>query len=177
MPKHPPFAIVIDQREKAPYSFSRIPAKASAKGEWLDIETVVGHLPEGDYAIQGAYQLAAVERKSLEDLYSTLGGHRDRFEREIIRLQEYKAAAVVIEADWLEIIRPQDFRQNWRSRLKPRSVYGTILSWGQRYPNVHWLAAGSRRLAEITTHTFLETAWRHHCDAQAQLEKETTHGF
>jgi len=158
-----PFQIVIDSREKAPYSFTNLPARASGRGKGLVVPVETKLLYAGDYSIVGEEISIACERKSLEDLFSTLGQNRARFEREIDRLQGYQVAAVVIEASWQEICRPRETRgEGWRSKLSPRSVWATIFSWSQKYPNVHWWTAGSRRLGEVMTFEILERFWREH---------------
>jgi ERCC4-type nuclease len=45
--------------------------------------------------VQGFADQIAVERKSLADLFGTLGQGRERFERELVRLSAHQYAAVV----------------------------------------------------------------------------------
>lgn len=146
------FAVVIDGREREPYRFIDMKAKNS-KGEAVPLlpNLEYGRLETGDYSVRGLEQLVAVERKSLADLYSTLGQDRDRFEREHERLAAMKTACVVIEADWDTIINhPPE-----RSQLNPQSVLGTFTSWYQRY-GVAWIAMPHRRAAECFTYRYLE---------------------
>lgn len=170
--------VAVDNREQAPYNFTRIPRPKAGRrkddGDWLNVMTETQHLKEGDYSIVGTDQLVAVERKSLQDLYGTLANGRDQFKAEIERLLPYETAAVVIEASWDEIIRPSHYHSEWRSRLEPRSVFGTILSWGGRYPNVHWYPCGDRRLAEITAYEILAKAWKRATGKIDELVKEKT---
>ena len=160
-----PFTILIDNREKAPYGFDNVPPARQPKlahGDQIKrliVPTRTMFLPAGDYGIEGMIQDVAVERKSLEDLYSTLGQNRERFEREIKKLNRYFVAAVIVEADLRQILRPAEFRPGWRSRLSPKSVYGTLLSWEQKYRNVHWHLVGSRRAGEMRTLHTLEKFW------------------
>ena len=46
----------------------------------------------------------AVERKSLEDVVSTVIRSRKRFTRALRRLSEYDAACVVVEADLQDVL-------------------------------------------------------------------------
>ena len=62
---------------------------------------------------------------------------------------------------------------NWQSRLNPRSVWGTIFSWGQRYPTIHWYTMGSRRLGELATFEILERFWRENHDETTLYNKRT----
>jgi DNA excision repair protein ERCC-4 len=150
-----PFAIVVDTREQAGYTFDGMPGRA---GEQIVVPVVSQGLKSGDYSIQGLEDRVAVERKSLQDAYGTFGQGRERFERELERLAEYEFAAVVIEATVQELWRPAEFVPDWRSRLSPRSVEGSIVAWSLRY-GVHFWAMGSRRAAEIRTFGVLRKFW------------------
>jgi len=67
--------IIIDSREQTPLQFTRLEAR-------------VATLPSGDYSIAGLEELFAVERKSIPDLVACCTGqNRERFERELHRLQ------------------------------------------------------------------------------------------
>ena len=161
-----PFMIVIDNREKAPYSFTELPPKKkyskSRKNATttLHVPTETRYLPTGDYSIDGLETRFALERKSLEDLYSTIGQHRERFENELERLNNLDFAAVIIEATQREIWAPSRHRPDWRSRLDPRSVEGSIVAWSIRYPRVHWWAVGGRREGEVRAFEACEKFWR-----------------
>ena len=50
----------------------------------------------------------------------------------------------------------------WRSKLNPKTVFRTAISWQQRY-QVPWVFAGNRRLAEVYTFRFLEKFWKESC--------------
>jgi len=150
-----PFAVLIDGREKAPYRFTDIRADARHGRGRIIVPTEWAHLKTGDYTIRHMKSIVAVERKSLADLYSTLGQHRDRFEAEHQRMAEMRRAAVVIEASWRDILRnPPE-----RSKLIPKTVFRTAMSWFMRY-GVPWFAVEDRRMAELTTFRLLEKAWK-----------------
>jgi ERCC4-type nuclease len=150
-----PFTVVIDRRERLPFAFANLKADARRRRRPLVVPTVAAHLPSGDYSIEGFQDKVAVERKSLEDLYGTLGQHRDRFERELARLDEMDFAAVVVEADWPAIL----FTPPVESSLLPKTVFRSVLAWQQRFPRVHWWTAYSRDFAEIITFRVLERFW------------------
>lgn len=154
-----PFTVVVDNREQSPFAFQNLPARTDARGRALVVRTVVKYLPTGDYSIDGWESRVAVERKSLADLYGTLGQNLDRFRNEMDRLSAMEFAAVVIEATWAEICAPQRYRSDWQSKMHPRSVWGIIHALAQRHP-VRWFAFGTRRLAEIGTFEILERFWR-----------------
>jgi DNA excision repair protein ERCC-4 len=110
-------------------------------------------LPSGDYSIDGCENLIAIERKSLADLYSTLGQNRERFEAEHERLSKFEFAAVVIETSIEGLVSPPE-----PSRLHPKTVFRTMVSWMLRF-RVPWVLAGDRRGGEIVTYRFLEKWW------------------
>jgi len=164
-----PFTVAIDTREQSPYGFFNLPF--GGDGRRLVVERKVITLSAGDYSICKPDMTGriAIERKSLPDLFGTLGKGRERFCRELERFREYDYAAVVIEADWKEICNPFSSRANWRAKMSPRSVFGTLLAWTQahvteksRYPYVHWFTAGNRRMAEVITFGLLERFYWDH---------------
>ncbi len=150
-----PFTIHIDDREKAPYRFTGITGDAKDNHRRLIVPTEFCRLETGDYTLHGFEDVVAVERKSLADIYSTLGQHRDRFEEEHARMAEMKRAIVIIEATWFDIVKwPPEY-----SRLKPKTVLRTSISWFLRY-GVPWMVAEDRRFAEVYTFRFLEKCFR-----------------
>lgn len=168
-----PFRIVVDVNESLPYQFAGIASDAKYGGLPWVVPTVTlplyamakepveirgeTHLKGlADYSIDGMIDRVAIERKSLPDLYSTIGGRRDEFEAEIARLDRLECADVVIEADWHRILTDPPPS----SRLLPKIVSRTIISWSRRYRNVHWHACASRRHAELMTFQLLFQFWR-----------------
>ncbi len=132
--------IVVDTREQLPYAF-----------RGADVDTARGTLASGDYSISGLESEVTVERKSLVDLFGTVGRGRARFERELERMSGMSFAAIVVEATLEDVLR----RPPQRARISPRAVVGSLLSWQVRY-GVHVVFAGDRRLAESTTLRLLE---------------------
>lgn len=144
--------VKIDTREQLGYDFIGLTCDQADGGGSLTVPTVTGTLASGDYSLVGYEDRVACERKSLADLYGTLGGGRERFERELARLALMEFAAVVIEATWPELCSdPPPHTQ-----LPAKIVFRSIVAWSVRYPRVHWFPAGPRRLAEITTFRLLE---------------------
>lgn len=151
-----PFTVVVDTREQLPWTFAGVSADADRGGGNLVVPVVVAGLPAGDYSIRGFETRIAVERKSLCDLYGTVGQGRDRFVRELERLAEYDFAAVVVEAEWSEIYgKPPP-----HTVLKPKTIFRSMLAWQQRYPRVHWLFWPGRAAAEVVGYRVLERWWR-----------------
>ena len=161
------FTVLIDGREKAPYQFTGLHADARQQNRPLIVPTQWAHLETGDYTVLGLESEITVERKSLSDLYSTLGQHRARFEREHQRLAELRRAMVIIEAGWYEAL-------NWpppQSQLNPKTVFRTAVSWQVRY-GVPWILAEDRRFAEIYTFRFLEKAWKEFRNGETEVAAE-----
>ncbi len=121
-----PFTVIVDSNEGAPYPFRGMQRRHSSgvlipytvntvkKSLWStnvrDVrirkgKNVFTHaVGLADYSILGLERHIQIERKSLSDLFGTIGTRRDRFEAEIKRLHEdCKAAYVIIEAGWPDI--------------------------------------------------------------------------
>ena len=98
-----PVVVLIDTREQLPYSFDGITADAEHGGGTWQVRTEVRGIPSGDYSLDGFADRVAVERKSVADLFGTIGAGRDRFVRELERLDAMPYAAVVVEGDWREV--------------------------------------------------------------------------
>ncbi|GMV90530.1 MAG: hypothetical protein AMXMBFR82_03080 [Candidatus Hydrogenedentota bacterium] len=102
------------------------------------LETVT--LPVGDYGIRGFSDWNnprfIVERKSLDDLVSSLTGERDRFMREIEKLRQFGFRAILVEGLEAEI----HFRQ-YRSLARPQSILASLAAIQTR-ANVHVIWCG-----------------------------------
>src|SRR3972149_11563687 len=139
----PEGAIVIDTRERLPFSFEGIP-------------TVSGTLATGDYSLTGLESLVAVERKSYEDAWGCVGAGRRRFTDCLKRLGELDRAAIVIECSLGAFAIPPR-----RTRLDARMAVGSYISWSCQYRiPVFW--CDSRAFAERVTLRFL-LAYLKHC--------------
>lgn len=116
--------IIVDSREQLPFEFANMPSEP-------------GTLDTGDYSIRGLEHLVAVERKSLDDLLACCGRERDRFKRELQRLRAYRFRLLVIEASAADLE-----AGDWRSKLKPAHVMGSLAAWTAQYSLPVWLAGG-----------------------------------
>jgi len=153
--------IVVDTREQEPYTFAGLKSDQVNGGHVMTVRTERRTLKSGDYSLSGFETRVAVERKSLADLFGTIGQGRERFERELERLSQYEFATVMIESTWAEILNSPPAH----SKLPAKTVLRSALAWQQRYPNVHWFTAGTRRTAEAITLRILERFWK-----EAQLK-------
>lgn len=105
-------AVVVDTREQQGYEFN--PER---------VTVVRRALPAGDYSLEGHEASVAVERKSLEDFVSTVIRDRERFHRELNKLQSYQASCIVVEANLRDVL-----EGCYRSRAHPNAILGAILS-------------------------------------------------
>lgn len=139
-PHNPEFpgVVLIDCQEQIPFTFEGIACDAAAgTGDW-QVRTERANLDTADYTLDGYASRVGVERKSLADLFGTLGQGRERFVRELERLAEYKFAAVVVEADWRAVVRlyPPELEAMRRTiAVKYMDGADTSQPWGE------WLAA------------------------------------
>ena len=104
--------VVVDTREQEPYTFDSEGVTATRRA-----------LPAGDYSLDGWEDQVAVERKTLEDLVSTVIRSRKRFRTELKRLADFKAACIVVEANLADIL-----ARSYRSGAHPNAVLGSVVS-------------------------------------------------
>jgi len=110
-PKPESITAIIDTREQRPLDLA-------------PLQVITETLTTGDYSVRGLESVVAIERKGLSDLLSCIGTDRERFEREVKRLMAYPVRGLVIESTWAELGAGE-----WRSRIKPASVIGSLLGW------------------------------------------------
>lgn len=163
-----PYTIVIDTREKLPFTFQGLTADARQGGGPLVVRTERRGLEQGDYSLVGYEGRIALERKSAADLYGTVGQGRDRFERELERLNGLEFAAILIEDGLPGLLQSPPPR----SRLEPRALLASLLAWDQRYAHVRFWPCGDRRTAEGVALRMLERFWR---DDQDGLRRPAGH--
>lgn len=150
----PGFQIICDSREQAPYLFQD-----------FGVVTVRQKLDSGDYSLVDLPGIA-IERKAPGDLLSCMCGGRERFVRELERLQELKYSAVVVECDFPELL------SGMHGGINPKSVAGTLAAWSQRFPGTHWFLMPDRRWAERWTFKLLERFHRDTIDGKRPVARE-----
>jgi ERCC4-type nuclease len=132
--------VAVDSREQRAYQFS---------------DSVVKTLSTGDYSIVGLEDEITVERKSKKDCYRSLGAERERFERELERMAEYRYGAVVVEASLRDFLIPPDF-----SRMNPTAAIRSLIAWSVRY-GVSIFFACDRAHGKAVVRNILERFWRY----------------
>jgi len=84
------FRIVIDTREQTPWTFPK---------EKKPPEIVRKKLDVGDYSVEGFEHLITIERKSLNDMFSTYSNRLKQFTQRLWEMRQYKYKVIVIECN------------------------------------------------------------------------------
>lgn len=131
--------IVVDAHERYGYSFSDKP-----------VHTVRRALPCGDYGIlHGGRLVAAVERKSLQDLVSSVTGGTLKYQ--LTELAALPRAAMVVEERYSEIFT--------LTRVRPATVADGIAELQVAFPTVPILFCQTPKLAAEYTYRYLAAAY------------------
>lgn len=167
-----PFVVIVDTREQAPFSFQGIRNDSDKKYRPLIVYTERAGLATGDYSIKGFENRIAIERKSLADLFSTFTHERERFIRELERMQSLEFAAVIIEGTEGQIANGPDRvdRTDVHKTTIGKTCLRSIIAWEQRY-NVRFHACESRAWAERRTFRMLERFWKDRQPCKAEKLK------
>jgi len=156
-----PFTVIIDTREQNPFTFDavRLDKAQQRNGQTSDtvqVLTTRATLQTGDYSIQGLEDKIAIERKSAADLCQTITHGRDRFVRELERMQLMDFGMVVVETELSQLLTtPPD-----RSKIQPKTITRSVIAWQQRYKRIHWMFLPGRRAASNWTYRVLERYWK-----------------
>jgi hypothetical protein len=130
--------IVVDSHERYPYRFAS-----------QQVSTVRRALPAGDYGIVLAGRLvAAVERKSLPDLVSSLTSGKLGYQ--LADLASLPRAAVVVEDRYSQVFK--------LDRVRPATVADGLAELAVRWPHVPVGFCETRALAEEWTYRYLAAA-------------------
>ena len=144
--------LAVDNREQNPWTFEDIYIGAGKDRRLLEIEVVPTTIKSGDYSIVGMEHLVAIERKSKEDLFGTIGRGRDRLVRGLARLTDLKWAAVIVESEWFDCMKnPPE-----RSEMSVSAIDGSINAWTQRFPGVHWFWRPGRYVSSKVCYKLLQ---------------------
>jgi ERCC4-type nuclease len=162
-----PFTIYIDTAEQYPFSFSNLRADADKENRIYAVNTelrCLGRHPDslGDYSFEGGLGLCHVERKSMEDLQTTLlgfeDGHRDRFKKELENLSKIQAPLLVVECDKDTFLRNAPEYGIRTAVENAKILYRSVLAMEQDYRvQIEW--SGSRSMAEQDTFRWFYRFW------------------
>jgi hypothetical protein len=138
--------ILVDSHERYAWQFDRQQATTTRRA-----------LPAGDYAVVVDGEIvAAVERKSLDDLVATLTTGKLRYL--LADLAAVPRAALVVEDRWSSVFK--------LDRVRPAIVAGGLAEAQVRFPTVPIVFCETRQLAQEWTYRFLGAAVAHHHDDQ-----------
>lgn len=150
----PELEIVVDSREHYAYRFAAKP-----------VRTLTRALPCGDYAtIVNGRLIAAVERKSLPDLVTSLTTGKLRYA--LAELAALPRAAVVVEDRYSQL-----FKQD---RVRPALIADGLAECQIRWPEVAMVFCETRPLAEEWTYRYLAAAHHWALIEPAATERITT---
>lgn len=134
--------ILVDSHERYAWKFEQQQASTSRMA-----------LPAGDYAVAiDGTVIAAVERKSLADLVSTLTTGKLRYV--LADLATVSRAALVVEDRWSSVFKLE--------RVRPAAVADGLAEAQVRFPTVPIVFCETRKLAQEWTYRFLGAAVAHH---------------
>ncbi len=136
--------ILVDSHERYAWTFNHQQATTTRRP-----------LPAGDYAVElDGRIVAAVERKSLADLVSTMTSGKLRYL--LADLAAVPNAAVVVEDRYSQVFK--------LDRVRPATVADGLGEAAARFPSVPIVFAETRPLAQEWTFRFLGAALAHHHD-------------
>lgn len=139
--------IVVDSRERYAYDFAGKPVRATRRT-----------LPCGDYGLlHGGRLIAAVERKSLDDLTSSLLSGKLKYQ--LTELAALPRAAVVVEERYSQI-----FAQTW---ARPATVADSLAELQTTFSTVSIQFCDNRKLAQEHVYRYLAAV---HTWAQDSLD-------
>lgn len=130
--------VVVDSRERYGYTFADRP-----------VTTTRARLEAGDYGlVRHGTLLASVERKSLDDLVSSLTSGKLGYQ--LAELATLPRAAVVVEARYAAVFK--------LDRVRPAVVADALAECQVRWPAVPVVFCDTRKLAQEWTYRFLAAA-------------------
>ena len=107
-------SVLVDPREQQPWDLSP-----------MQVQTAT--LQTGDYS--SACGRFVLERKnSIDELVSCMTQSRERFERELERMQAFEAAVVLVEGTYQDLVSGY-----YRSKMNKNSAAATFVSWQQKF--------------------------------------------
>lgn len=121
-------SIIVDNKEKQPWNFSIHGLKQEK-----------AHLPTGDYVIKGLEDVLVIERKkNTGELSLNLGKGKERFEDELIRMQDFKYRYLICEFSINDL---NDFPKNsgipkylWKKlRMNGQVITDRLIDWCGSY--------------------------------------------
>jgi ERCC4-type nuclease len=157
------WTIIRDSREQDPWLFEGISRRVRGFDIPINIPVAIKGLKTGDYSIEGHEDAITIERKSAADLIGTISRGRERFIKELGRMAEMPHSFVVVEADWLEVLK----LCQETTCYNPRSLDASVLAFQLRYPT-QWIFRPTRFSAMKTAFKILDLYYRKMADVKRE---------
>ena len=130
--------VIIDTREqqKNPLFLPRPPKGLTVVRDKLDV---------GDYSIRGFENKFMVEKKNINDLFSSIGSSKENHEQFRARVEKMSHAefsALIVQASEERLLDWQ-----WFTKVHPATVRGTLAKWEVEF-DLHIAYCNSKRDAE-----------------------------
>jgi len=145
------FTIIRDTREKKGKGWN---FRASANCAGVEIEK----LDVGDYTVKGLEDVLMIERKTIGDLWNTLGRavSYKRFLREMKRAENHKMKFLIIEGTLADIDRGYRY-----SQVPVANIHAKLVSLQLKH-NLHIIFAGRIDRARAYVRQLLDKMFRYH---------------
>jgi len=150
--KVPKPVALVDTREQAPLKLAQF-------DNWFAGERITT-LETGDYSIEGMEPLVCLERKSLNDLVVTLMHQRERFFRELERMQVYPYRAILVEASYEDVKSPYTFTKDVMAH--PNGVSGSLDALEVKFGIPVIYTSRNKALAEEKAASWLSKTFTYH---------------
>jgi len=137
------YIIIVDSREQKPYFTKNVE---------------VAGLKTGDYSIKGYEDRIAIERKSIADLFGTLGKGNKRFKKELERSRSLEYFAIIIDGTFRQV-RDKDFPDSYRTKMKGFVILKILFTLIVKY-KVHVFFGGDRKQSKSIVKQLFDAYWR-----------------
>lgn len=147
------FGIIRDTREQKGkgWNFNRSSNCLGQKIQKLDV---------GDYTVEGLEEVLMIERKTIGDLWGTLGNQKNykRFLKEIDRAKDHKLKFLVIEGDLGDVNRGYRY-----SQVPADNIHAKLVSLQVKH-NVHVIFAGRKDVARAYVRRLMHKVFKYNED-------------
>lgn len=117
-------------------------------------------LDVGDYTIEGLEEVLMIERKTIGDLWGTLGNQTNykRFLREIERAKDHKYKFLIIEGSVVDVNRGYAY-----SKVPVENIHAKLISLQIKH-NIHVIFAGRKDIARAYVRRLMHKIFRYNED-------------
>ena len=144
-------AVIQDARGQQPWDLSTMRTETTT-------------LATGDYSSAcGRYLLEC--KNGVDELIRCMTSERERFERELERMQAFESAIVLVESAYEDLATGQ-----YRSRMNRDSALATLVAWQQRY-QIPFQFCGSRTEAERFAQSYFHQQFKAHLAKLLEVQR------